>query len=79
MSLVIYFVIRGGFYGSSFGKGVVLNLFSFTALGTLTGLFTDNAMEKLKQVAKMLLADVPPKVENSKEITDKKEANKGNH
>ncbi len=78
LSLVIYFVIRGGFYGSSFGKGVVLNLFSFAALGTLTGLFTDNAMEKLKQVAVILLADVPPKVENSKDIIDKKEADKKN-
>jgi len=79
LSLVIYFVIRGGFYGSAFGKGLVLNVFSFAALGTLTGLFTDNAMEKLKQIARMLLADVPPKVENSKEITDKKDAaSKGN-
>ncbi len=74
LSLVIYFVIRGGFYGGSFGKGLVLNLFSFAALAALTGLFTDQAMEKLKQVAVTLLAEAPPKVENAKEITEKRQA-----
>ena len=33
-------------------------------------------MEKLKQVADVLLADSPPKVGNAKEIQDKKEAEK---
>jgi hypothetical protein len=74
LSEVIYFVIRGGFYGGSFGKGLVLNLFSFAAMAALTGLFTDQAMEKLKQVAVTLLADTPPKVDNAKEIQDRKEA-----
>jgi hypothetical protein len=78
LSLVIYLVIRGGFYGASFGKGVVLNLFSFAALGALTGLFTDNAMEKLKQIASTILADVPPKVENANDIVNKKESDKKN-
>lgn len=72
LSLVIYLVIRGGFYSSSFGNELSLNLFSFAALAALTGLFSDNAIEKLRQVAKVLLADVPPKVENAKEILDKK-------
>ena len=74
LSLVIYLVVRGGFYGSTFGKGVVINLFSFAALGTLTGLFTDNALEKLKQVAESLLSDVPPKVENSQQIVNARAA-----
>lgn len=56
LSLVIYFVIRGGFYGASFGKGLVLNLFSFCALGALTGLFTNMAIEKLQQIAETLLS-----------------------
>jgi len=74
LAVAIYFVIRGGFYGGSFGKGLVLNLFSFAALGALTGLFTDNAMEKLKSVAETLLAAAPPKVENAREIQEIKEA-----
>ena len=74
LSLVVYFVMRGGFYGGTFGKGLVLNLFSFAALAALTGLFTDHAMGKLKQVAETLLSDVPPKVGNAKEIVEKKEA-----
>jgi hypothetical protein len=76
LSEFIYFVIRGGFYGGAFGKGLVLNLFSFAALAALTGLFTDQAMEKLKKVAVTLLADTPPKVENAREIEEKKNAEK---
>jgi hypothetical protein len=76
LAIVIYFVLRGGFYGGGFGKGLVLNIFSFAALAALTGLFSDNAMEKLKQVAVTLLADVPPKVDNANEIQARKEAEK---
>lgn len=76
LGLLIYFVLRGGFYGASVGKGLVFNPFSFAALAALTGLFTDNAMEKLKQVADTLLTPPPPKVQNAKEIMDKKAAEK---
>ncbi len=76
LSLLIYFVLRGGFYGSSVGEGLVFNPFSFAALAALTGLFTDSAMEKLKQVADTLLTKSPPKVANAKEIMDKKEEKK---
>lgn len=62
LSLVIYFVIRGGFYGATFGKGLVLNVFSFAALAGLTGLFSEHALKKLKQLATTLLGDVPDKV-----------------
>jgi hypothetical protein len=76
LGLLIYFVMRGGFYGASVGKGLVFNPFSFAALAALTGLFTDNAMEKLKQVADTLLTPPPPKVQNAKEIVEKEEAEK---
>ncbi len=74
LSVIIYLVIRGGFYTSSYGEGLELNVFSFAAFAALTGLFSDNAIEKLRQVAKVILADVPPKVENAKEILDKKKS-----
>ena len=73
LSLAIYFVLRGGFYGASFGKGLTLNIYSFAAFSALTGLFTANALEKLRLVAVTLLAEVPPKVENSKEVQKKNE------
>ncbi|MDH3530025.1 MAG: hypothetical protein OEQ28_10700 [Acidobacteriota bacterium] len=59
LSLVIYFVIRGGFYSSSLGRDLTLNLYSFAALGTLTGLFSENAMAKLKEVSESILTKVP--------------------
>jgi hypothetical protein len=64
VSLFLYFVIRGGFYGSPIGKGLVLNLAAFVALGALAGLFSENAMEKLRQVAEVLLTKVPDKTSN---------------
>lgn len=67
LSVAIYFVLRGGFYGASFGKGLILNIYSFAAFAALTGLFTANALEKLRQVADTLLTKVPPKVNNSAE------------
>lgn len=72
VSLFLYFIIRGGFYGSPVGKSLVLNLFAFVALGTLSGLFAENAMEKLREVAEVLLAKVPQKVENPNDTTNKK-------
>lgn len=63
VSLAIYLVLRGGFYGGGVGKGLVLNVFAFAALAVLTGLFSENAIEKLRQVAVTLLTDVPAKVE----------------
>ena len=76
LSVVIYLVIRGGFYTSSYGEGLLLNIFSFAALAALTGLFSDNAMEKLRQVASVLLADITPKIPNAKEFMDKKNKTK---
>jgi hypothetical protein len=75
LSIVLYLVIRGGFFTSSYGESLSLNLFSFAALGTLTGLFSENAMEKLRQTASVLLSDVPPKIPNSKQVIDNKHKN----
>ncbi|HQU84759.1 MAG TPA: hypothetical protein PKY59_16590 [Pyrinomonadaceae bacterium] len=61
VSLFLYFLIRGGFYGSPINKGLVLNLAAFAALGCLAGLFSENAMEKLRQVAEVLMTKVPRK------------------
>ncbi|HEX8267197.1 MAG TPA: hypothetical protein VF596_17480 [Pyrinomonadaceae bacterium] len=75
LSIVIYLVVRGGFYSSSFGEGLTLNLFSFGAFAALTGLFSENAMEKLRQVAVTLLSEVPPKVVPKDEKKDNKGSN----
>lgn len=64
VSLFLYFIIRGGFYGSPVGKGLILNLASFAALGCLSGLFSENAMEKLREVAEVILAKVPAKTDS---------------
>lgn len=74
LALVFYFVIRGGFYSSASGEGLTLNLYSFAALGALTGLFSENAMEKLRQVAVTLLADTPPKVRESKALVEARDS-----
>jgi hypothetical protein len=63
LGLVFYMVIRGGFSGGSIGKG---NVFAFAAVGALTGLFSDNAMAKLKQVAEALLVEAPAKTNKPK-------------
>lgn len=77
LSLSIYFVLRGGFYGASFGKGLILNIYAFAAFSALTGLFTGNALEKLKEVADVVLTKVPPKVEHAKKIVEDEKKNKG--
>jgi len=63
LSLVLYFVIRGGFYSNSVGKALDLNVFSFAALAALTGLFSDQALAKLKLVAESLLTKTEPKTD----------------
>jgi hypothetical protein len=66
LSLVIYFVIRGGFYSGGVGNPLYINVFSFAALGALTGLFSDQAMEKLKLVAESLLTKTEAKTSQAK-------------
>lgn len=61
LSLILYMVIRGGFYNGAVGKTLYINVFSFAALGALTGLFSDQALEKLKLVAESLLTKTESK------------------
>jgi hypothetical protein len=63
LGLVFYMVIRGGFSGGAVGRG---NVFAFAAVGALTGLFSDNALAKLRQVAEALLVQTPSKTRDMK-------------
>lgn len=60
LGLVFYLVLRGGFGGGTVGKG---NVFAFAAVGALAGLFSDNAMAKLKKIAESLLEKPIPATE----------------
>ncbi|MBX7172698.1 MAG: DUF4625 domain-containing protein [Pyrinomonadaceae bacterium] len=61
LSIVFYFVIRGGFYNPVNNGELSLNLFSFAALSSLVGLFSENAMRKLKQISETLFTNVDSK------------------
>jgi hypothetical protein len=62
LAVILYFVIRGGFYNPATVNGdLPLNPFSFAALGALAGLFSENAMLKLKMIAEVLLVKVEEK------------------
>lgn len=62
LALIFYVVLRGGFGSTSVGKN---NLYAFAAVAFLAGLFSDNAMAKLKLIAESLLVSTekpkPPK------------------
>lgn len=62
LALIFYVVLRGGFGSASVGKN---NLYAFAAVAFLAGLFSDNAMAKLKLIAESLLVSTekpkPPK------------------
>lgn len=62
LSVVFYVVVRGGFYNPATISGdLPLNPFSFAALGALAGLFSENAMLKLKKIAEVLFMPVEEK------------------
>jgi hypothetical protein len=62
LSVTFYLVVRGGFYNPATSNGdLPLNPFSFAALGALTGLFSENAMLKLKTIAEVLFMRVEEK------------------
>ncbi len=56
LGLVFYFVIRGGFFSPS-ATIEQTSPFGFAALAGLVGMFTEQAVLKLKQVAETLLAE----------------------
>ncbi len=58
LGLLFYFVIRGGFFSAS-AESDVTSPFGFAALAGLVGLFSEQAVLKLKQVAETLLAKAP--------------------
>jgi len=55
LALVFYFVIRGGFFSP---KATIeqTSPFGFAGLGALVGMFSEQAVLKLKEVAETLLA-----------------------
>jgi hypothetical protein len=58
LGLVFYFVIRGGFFSPQ-ATIEQTSPFGFAGLGGLVGMFSEEAVEKLKQVAETLLAQTP--------------------
>jgi hypothetical protein len=55
LAAALYFVIRAGFFST--GTSVAESSpFGFVALGTLAGMFSENTIEKLKEVAGSILA-----------------------
>lgn len=64
LAIIFYLVIRGGFF--SFDEGAKINNFSFIAFGGLVGLFTEQALAKLKTIAVGLFEKAP----NAKKVPD---------
>jgi hypothetical protein len=58
LATVLYFVLRAGLFSSS-ASTVQTNPYGFAALASFAGLFTDQAVEKLKGVAEELFGEVP--------------------
>lgn len=54
LGLVFYFVLKGGLFvltvGNSVSRAEELNLWSLSAVGALVGLFSKNAIEKLREL-----------------------------
>jgi hypothetical protein len=59
LALVFYFVIRGGFFVPQ-GQAGGANPFGFAALSALIGMFSEQAVLKLKEVAETLLTKPRP-------------------
>jgi hypothetical protein len=57
LGLVFYFVIRGGFFPQA--EPEQANPYGFLALSSLVGLFSEEAVLKLKQIAETLLMEKP--------------------
>lgn len=59
LSVVFYFVFRGGFFSPQ-ANIADTSPFGFAALSSLVGLFSQQAILKLKLVAETVLSEVPP-------------------
>jgi hypothetical protein len=55
---VFYLVFRGGLFSSS-SSAAAANPYGFAAVAALVGLFSEQAMEKLKQIAQEMFAEAP--------------------
>ena len=71
LGLIFYFVIRGGFFAAQTTVQQT-NPFGFAALSGLVGLFSEQAVSKLKAVFEQLLTKVEPGKDHYKESKEKK-------
>lgn len=70
LSVVFYFVIRGGFFAAGTNVSQT-NPYGFIAVGVLIGMFTEQAVLKLKEVAETMLAKPQPGADAKPEETSK--------
>lgn len=59
LALIVYVVVRGGLLPANQIDGANANPFGFAALGVLTGMFSEQAVEKLREVAATVLTAAP--------------------
>ncbi len=59
LATLLYFVLRAGLFSSS-ASTAQTSPYGFAAIGALAGLFSDQAVEKLKKVAEELFEKPPP-------------------
>ncbi len=69
LALVFYVVVRGGFFASNAGVGNT-SPFAFAAMALLVGLFSQVAIEKLKQVAESFFTKTEPGADSLTPKTD---------
>lgn len=56
---VFYLVFRGGLFSTSASTADVANPYGFAAIAALVGLFSEQAMEKLRLIAREMFAEAP--------------------
>lgn len=71
LALIFYVVVRGGFFSpqTTFAN---TSPFGFAALAALVGLFSEQAVLKLKEVSEMVLAKPPPGADSVKLTSEEK-------
>jgi hypothetical protein len=57
--VVFYVVLRAGLFSPSTGSNDTVNAYGFTAVAIMAGLFSEQAMEKLRQIATDLFSPRP--------------------
>jgi hypothetical protein len=71
IGLITYLIIRGGFITMD-ATVKEANVYSFTALAALAGMFSEQAVEKLKRVAELILTKVQAPSKKSKTKSEKR-------